>query len=73
MTEKQKLKQKFEDICKAYATSEEKNKMYLEAVKELLQQKQQEVFAKMLKYQISPEKIIKELLKELTEKKEKKQ
>jgi len=41
LSEKQKtLKQKFEEVCKAYATSEEKNYLYYEAVKEWLQQKQ---------------------------------
>jgi len=40
LSKKQKtLEQQFEEVCKAYATSEEKKYLYYEAVKEWLQQK----------------------------------
>lgn len=66
MIEKQTtLKQKFEKICKAYATIEEKNRLYYEAVKEWLQQKQKLFTHETTWKQLGYQEAITELLEEL--------
>lgn len=59
------LKQKFDYITKCYATIEEKNRMYYQAVKHWLQQKQNTIIVHRPKETIGFNKAINELLEEL--------